>query len=237
LQGKQYIKYLIEKLSSKQGRLELWRGTKYSVVTVVTMPVRVTGMLRELLREGCFQIEDSFEYKGATFTLKTFIQPDADIITVIGIPFLNEYSPKDLEVDAKGEELLMRNYVAHNLRVVTAFEEFDGRKQFWGTAIDVSLILTNILSIADAIIAPENFDGKADLGFYVIDVPQLLTQINPELGILISEPGVIAAISATFLAAVSIAMRKFLRREAVSIIVSVLFKVVRWFMEWRAKKK
>lgn len=157
MQVKELISFLIKRLSSKEGRLSLWQGAKYSVVTVLTMPFRVAMMMRSLLKDGCFTIESEYEYLGEKFNIRTFIQPDADIVTVISIPHLNDYKPKDLSVSPEGEALLMREYEAHNIRVVTAFEELDGRRQFWGYTIDLTLLGVNIYPMYDA------FFGSPDM--------------------------------------------------------------------------
>ena len=151
MQEKDLIRFLTERLSSWEGIKKLVQEVKYSIVTIVGMPFRVWAMMRALLREGCFIIESNFEYAGEPFYIRTFIQPDADIITIIGIPHLNDYPLKELYVAPENERILMEQYEAHNLKVVTAFEELDGRRQFWGYFFDLTAISANIYPLYDAV--------------------------------------------------------------------------------------
>lgn len=152
LQVKDLIKFSTERLSSWEGIKQLYQEVKYSVVTIVGLPFRVWAMMRELLREGCFIVESDFEYAGEPFYIRTFIQPDADIITVIGIPHLNDYPIKELYVAPENERVLLEHYFAHNLKVVSTFEGFDGRLQFWGYVIDLTAISANIYPLYQAFV-------------------------------------------------------------------------------------
>jgi hypothetical protein len=152
LQVKDLIKYSIARLSSWEGIQQLYQEAKYSVTTVVGMPFRVWGMMRQLLHEGCFVIESEFEHDGEAFYIRTFIQPDADVVTIIGIPHLNDIPVRELSVDLASERALMKHYEAHNLKVVEAFEELDGRLDFWGKSIDLTTLLVNVYPMYQAFV-------------------------------------------------------------------------------------
>ena len=120
------------------------------MVIIVTTPIRVVSLVRELLKNGCFTVETQFAYEEQPFYIRTLIQPDADIVTIIGIPHLNEMPLEELELDQQGSKFLMDNYKAHNRKLVTAFEDLQGRREFFGFMIDTSLIATNIYPFYDA---------------------------------------------------------------------------------------
>lgn len=151
MQVKDLIKYLTARLSSKEGIILLYEEAKYSIITVVGLPFRIWTMMRALLKEGCFVIESKYEYEGELFFIRTFIQPDADIITIIGVPRLNEMPVKELTMDNQKAQTLMLEYQKHNERVVEAFEEMDGRLDFWGGTIDLTTLVVNIYPLYQAL--------------------------------------------------------------------------------------
>ncbi len=152
MQVKDLIKYLTERLSSKEGIKQLFEEAKYSIVTIVGMPFRIWAMMRQLLKEGCFVIETNYAYEGEEFSIRTFIQPDADIITIIGIPRMDEMPVSELTMDEKKAHTLMVEYKKHNRKVVNAFEELDGRLNFWGGAIDLTTLAVNTYPLYQAFV-------------------------------------------------------------------------------------
>ena len=132
------------------GLLNLFVDTYKGVVIIVTTPIRVVTLMRELLKNGCFTIETIFAYEKNPFFIRTIIQPDADIVTVIGIPQLNEIPLEELELDQAGSAYLMEQYQAHNQKLIDAFEDLQGRREFWGFTIDTSLLASNIYPFYDA---------------------------------------------------------------------------------------
>lgn len=132
------------------GFLNLFKDTYRGVVIIVTTPFRVVSVVRELLRNGCLTVETAFSYEQNPFYIRTFIQPDADIVTIVGIPHLNEIPLNELELDEKGSRFLLEQYEKHNKRIVTAFEDIQGRRDFFGFMIDTSLVTSNLYPFYDA---------------------------------------------------------------------------------------
>jgi len=126
------------------GLLNVFQDAYEGVVIIITTPFRVVSMTRELLKNGCFTVETHFTYDEMPFFIRTFIQPDADIITILGIPYLSEISLHELEIDEKGSQALMAEYQKHNMKLIYAFEDLQGRREFFGFAIDTSLVASNI---------------------------------------------------------------------------------------------
>ena len=150
MQVKDLIKYLTARLSSKEGIKQLYEEAKYSLVTIFGLPFRVWAMMRGLLKEGCLIIESEYECEGEKFSIRTLVQPDADITTVIGIPRLHGMPVSELTMDQQKAQTLMLEYQKHNERVVTAFEEIDGRLNFWGGAIDLATLAVNVYPLYQA---------------------------------------------------------------------------------------
>ena len=150
LQERPFIRYL-KNLRKRDGKyLNVFKDAYEGVVIIITTPIRIVTMTRELLRNGCFTIETHFNHDDMPFFIRTFIQPDGDIITILGVPFLSEIPLEELEVDDASSEALLAEYHKHNMKLKLAFEDLQDRKEFFGFVIDTSLIASNIYPFYDA---------------------------------------------------------------------------------------
>lgn len=118
------------------------KGALQTAGQLVVLPYRTVVFVRKLLREGCIEVETPFDVNRESFSFRTLIQPDADV--------LNFIPPPRLFTEPTARQAFNQAYARHQQAVQARLAALSHQHELWGKLADGTLLVLNTAPLANA---------------------------------------------------------------------------------------